>query len=168
SEGVRSIPLRDVQRLRFLNPVLDAELKRALEVLASSHDALKKTVSLTFKGDGKRAVRVGYVVESPIWKPSYRLVLDKDGKVHLQGWASIENTTDDDWSTVRMALVSGRPISFQMNIYQPLYMPRPMVEPDKFASLRPPVYGGALANAPQIAQGQAPPMGGPPGMAGAG
>ncbi len=151
AEGVRCIPLKDVQRLRFLNAMLDSELKRALEVLAGSHDALKKAVTLNFKGEGKRAVKVGYVVESPIWKPSYRLVLDKDGKVRLQGWASIENTTDDDWNNVRMALISGRPISFQMNIYQPLYIPRPTVEPEKFASLRPPVFGGAMANATQVA-----------------
>jgi hypothetical protein len=146
TEGVRSIPLKDVQRVRFLNPVLETELRRALEVLASSHDVMKKVVTLGFKGDGKRTVKVGYVVESPIWKPSYRLVLEKDGKTHLQGWASIENTTDDDWSNVRMALISGRPISFQMNLYQPLYIPRPTVEPEKFASLRPPVFGGAMAN----------------------
>jgi hypothetical protein len=153
-EGVRSFNLKDVQRLRFLNPSLDKELRGALDVLASSHDALKKVVTLSFKGDGKRGVKVGYVVESPIWKSSYRLVLDKNGKLRLQGWASIENTSDEDWSNVRMALISGRPISFQMNIYQPLYIPRPMVEPEKFASLRPPVYSGAIANAGQIAQGQ--------------
>jgi hypothetical protein len=153
AEGVRCIPLRDVQRLRFLNAVLDTELKRALEVLAGSHDALKKTVSLNFKGDGKRTVKVGYVVETPIWKSSYRLVLGKDGRVKLQGWASIENTTDEDWNGVRMALISGRPISFQMNMYQPLYIPRPMVEPEKFASLRPPVFGGAMTAQTQVAAG---------------
>jgi hypothetical protein len=153
-EGVRSVNLKDVQRLRFLNAALDKELRGALEVLASSHDALKKVVTLSFKGDGKRGVKVGYVVESPIWKSSYRLVLDKGGKLRLQGWASIENTSDEDWSNVRMALIAGRPISFQMNIYQPLYIPRPVVEPEKFASLRPPMYGGSIANADQIAQGQ--------------
>lgn len=159
TEGVRSIPLKDVQRVRFLNPVLETELRRALEVLASSHDVMKKVVTLGFKGDGKRSVKVGYVVESPIWKPSYRLVLEKDGKTHLQGWASIENTTDDDWTNVRMALISGRPISFQMNLYQPLYIPRPTVEPEKFASLRPPVFGGAMANAVGATASVPPPAG---------
>jgi hypothetical protein len=169
AEGVRCIPLKDVQRLRFLNAMLDSELKRALEVLAGSHDALKKAVTLNFKGEGKRTVRVGYVVESPIWKPSYRLVLDKGGKVRLQGWASIENTTDDDWNNVRMALISGRPISFQMNIYQPLYIPRPTVEPEKFASLRPPVFGGAMVNATQVANAPVSAPGAqPPGGAGFG
>src|SRR5262249_52750323 len=89
-------------------------------------------------------VQVGYVVENPIWKTSYRLVLGKNGKPFLQGWAIVENTSDDDWSGVRMALISGRPISFQMDLYQPLYVPRPVVEPELFASLRPPTYTGAM------------------------
>ena len=78
----------------------------------------------------------------------------KHGNLFLQGWALVENTSDDDWNNVRMVLVSGRPISYQMNLYEPLYIPRPTVEPELFASLRPPVYGGAMTT-----QG--------PGMAGA-
>jgi hypothetical protein len=45
-----------------------------------------------------------------------------------------------------MALVSGRPISFQMNLYDPLYVPRPVVEPELFASLRPVAYSGSMDN----------------------
>jgi hypothetical protein len=144
AEGMRSIPLSQVQRVRFLNPVLDCEFKRALDVLASAHDTQKKTVSVGFSGKGRRPVRVGYVVENPIWKTSYRLVLDPTGKCLLQGWAVVENTSDDDWNNVRMILVSGRPISYQMNLYQPLYIPRPTVEPELFASLRPPTYSGSI------------------------
>src|SRR6202030_2031148 len=62
----------------------------------------------------------------------------------LQGWAIVENTSDEDWKDVKMALISSRPISFQMDLYQPLFVPRPTVEPDLFASLRPPTYQGAL------------------------
>ena len=79
---------------------------------------------MNFTGEGKRNVRVGYVVENPIWKTSYRLVLDKANKAapFLQGWSVVENPTDEDWKDVRMALISGRPISFQMNLYDPLYV----------------------------------------------
>ncbi|MBN9524545.1 DUF4139 domain-containing protein, partial [bacterium] len=104
-------------------------------------------MSLHFAGDGKRRVQVGYVVEAPIWKTSYRLVLDAEGKgakPYLQGWAIVENPTDEDWSNVRMALISGRPISFKMDLYNPLYVPRPTVEPELFASLRPPTYDGGF------------------------
>jgi hypothetical protein len=34
-------------------------MRRALEVLATSHDSQKKLVSLQFSGTGKRDVRVG-------------------------------------------------------------------------------------------------------------
>ncbi|MBL8798520.1 MAG: DUF4139 domain-containing protein [Planctomycetia bacterium] len=144
AEGMRSIRMSDVQRVRFLNPVMDSEVKKALETLSLSHDTQKKAVSLSFNGEGKRTVKVGYVVENPIWKTSYRLVLNPKGKPYLQGWAVVENTQDEDWNNVRMSLVSGRPISFQMDLYQPLFVNRPVVEPELFASLRPPTYSGAM------------------------
>jgi hypothetical protein len=132
--------------VRFLNPVMDNEVRKALETLTLSHDTQKKAVSLNFVGEGKRNVRVGYVIENPIWKTSYRLVLGKakEDKPFLQGWAVVENATDEDWKDVRMALVSGRPISFQMDLYTPLYVPRPTVVPELFASLRPVTYNGNL------------------------
>jgi hypothetical protein len=148
AEGMRSVKLADVLRVRFLNPVMENEVKRALEVLSLSHDTQKKAVSLVFSGEGKRPVKVSYVVENPIWKTSYRLVLGKDGKAYLQGWAVVENPSDEDWNNVRMSLVSGRPISFQMDLYQPLYVPRPVVEPELFASLRPQTYNTAIDQNP--------------------
>ncbi len=146
ADGMRSVKLSELQRVRFLNPVMGNEVRKALETLTLSHDTQKKAVSLNFTGEGKRNVRVGYVIENPIWKTSYRLVLgkEKEDKPFLQGWAVVENATDEDWKDVRMALVSGRPISFQMDLYTPLYVPRPTVVPELFASLRPVTYNGDL------------------------
>jgi hypothetical protein len=147
-DGIRSVKMSEIQRVRFLNPIMDSEIKRALETLATSHDTQKKAVSINFAGEGKRNVKVGYVVENPIWKTSNRLVLpkEKEDKPFLQGWAVVENPTDEDWKDVRMALVSGRPISFQMDLYTPLYLPRPTVVPELFASLRPVAYSGNLGD----------------------
>jgi hypothetical protein len=159
AEGLRAVKLADVQRVRFLNPALEGEVRQALEALARGHDAQKKGVSLAFSGAGQREVRVGYVVEAPVWKTSYRLVLNKEGKPFLQGWAVVENPSDEDWRDVGMALVSGRPISFRMDLYDPLYAPRPLVEPELFASLRPPAYEGAMDRAAAAARTPpAPPM----------
>ena len=149
AEGVRNVKLTEVQRLRFQNPVIENEFRRALETLSLAHDAQKKAVSLHFNGEGKRKVSVGYVIESPIWKTSYRLILDKKEKPFLQGWAVVENSTDEDWNNVEMSLVSGRPISFRMDLYNPLFINRPLVEPELFASLRPPTYNGAMAKMPE-------------------
>ncbi len=146
ADGMRGVKLADVQRVRFLNPVIDSEFKKALETLALSHDTQKKAVSIRFVGEGKRRVRVGYVIENPIWKTSYRLVLGskEEEKPSLQGWAVVENPTDEDWRDVRMALISGRPISFQMDLYTPLYVSRPVVVPELFQSLRPVAYSGKM------------------------
>ena len=80
-----------------VNPVLEGELRKALETLALSHDTQKKAVSIRFVGEGKRKVRVGYVVENPIWKTAYRLVMSQkaDENPYLQGWAVVENPTQE-------------------------------------------------------------------------
>ncbi len=154
TEGLRSVKLTEIQQLKFSNPVIESEFRRALDVLALSHDSQKKAVSLHFAGEGKRKVQVGYVIEAPIWKTSYRLVLAEKEKPYLQGWALVENPTDEDWAGVKMALISGRPISFRMDLYNPLYVDRPVVEPELFASLRPVTYrGGFNARGEMLAQG---------------
>ena len=146
ADGMRQFPLNDAQRIRFLNPIMESEFRQALETLARSHDTQKKAVSLHFTGEGKRKVRVGYVIENPIWKTSYRLVLDKQEKEkpYMQGWAIVENPSDEDWKGVRMALISGRPISFKMDLYSQLFVPRPTVVPELFASLNPVAYSGGV------------------------
>jgi len=156
ADGLRTLALDAITRIRLLDDRLQHELEQALAVLALGHDNEKKSVSVAFAGQGERAVRLGYVQEAPVWKTSYRLVLGGDeaagekrdgkqgGKALLQGWAIVENTTDRDWKDVRMALVSGRPISFVMDLYQPLYVPRPVVEPELYASLAPQVYGQGM------------------------
>jgi hypothetical protein len=158
-EGLRSIALDQVQRVRLLDARLDAELRQALAVLAAGHDTQKKTVAVRFEGPGKRKVSVSYIVATPVWKTSYRLVLSDKEAPFLQGWAIVENTSDDDWNDVKLSLVSGRPISFTMDLYQPLYVNRPLVEPELYASLRPQVYGQAMEGAPMapMAAGAAPP-----------
>ncbi len=143
-EGFRSLSLANVQRIKLTNPALNTELHQALAILATNHDAQKKTVSITFDGAGSRQARVAYLTETPVWKTTYRLVFEEDKAPYLQGWAIVENQTPQDWRNVRLSLVSGRPISFTMDLYQPLYNPRPVVQPELYANLKPQTYGDAM------------------------
>ena len=143
-DGIRALSLANVQRIRLTNAALNGELQQALATLATHHDAQKKTVSITFDGTGSRQARVSYLTETPVWKTSYRLVLDEDKAPYLQGWAIVENQTPQDWRNVTLSLVSGRPISFAMDLYQPLYNPRPIVQPELYANLKPQTYGDAM------------------------
>ncbi len=144
--GIRSLELDKIDRFQLEDAGLQEELNRALAAVAGARDQDKKPVDIRFNGVGERRVRLGYVVETPVWKASYRLVLagddpnDRKPKATLQGWAIVENQTDNDWNNVRLSLVSGRPISFVQNLYQPLYVPRPEVTPELHASLRPQTY----------------------------
>jgi hypothetical protein len=151
--GLQQIELTKIQDLRLTSEKIDAELRKALATLATAHDADKKSVLVNFDGQGERKVRVAYLLEAPIWKTSYRLVLPDQNaqrqqapgdKPFIQGWATVENATEEDWHNVRLSLVSGRPISFRMDLYTPLYVPRPLEKMELYASLRPPEYEGGF------------------------
>ena len=141
---LRAIELQSITSLTLDDPQLQAELTRALAALTQARDQDKKAVTINFTGAGDRRVRFGYVVETPIWKTSYRLLMGDAGD-RLQGWAIVENQTDSDWNGVALSLVSGRPISFIMDLYQPLSAERPTVVPEMFAGLRPQVYDAGIA-----------------------
>ncbi len=142
---IRSIDLQSISTLSLNDPQLQDELTKALAALAQARDQDKKPVTINFAGTGDRHVRIGYVVETPVWKTSYRLLLDDKAPNRLQGWAIVENQTESDWNNISLSLVSGRPISFMMDLYQPLYATRPTVVPELFAGLRPQVYDGGIS-----------------------
>jgi hypothetical protein len=145
ASGLRSIPLYSIVEFRLPDAKLDKEFQDALAVLATAHANDKKAITLNFTGKGRRPVRVGYIQESPVWKTSYRLVLDEKEAPLLQGWSVVENTTEHDWKEVAVTLVSGRPISFVMNLYEPMYVDRPLVVPELFAGLTSRAYGQDLS-----------------------
>jgi len=149
--GLQQLRVSDIRGIKLTNEKLEGELRKALETLAGSHEADKKGVTIQFAGQGKRLVRASYLLEAPIWKTSYRLVLSPDKKPFLQGWATVENATEEDWRDVRLSLVSGRPISFTMDLYTPLYVPRPKEELELYASLRPPTLEAGVPQAPAAA-----------------
>ncbi|MEN0019437.1 MAG: hypothetical protein AAF747_00980 [Planctomycetota bacterium] len=155
--GMRSFEVEELRGFEILDEALAAELNKALLALAEHRADNTKAVGIGFSGDGDRPVAVSYVHETPVWKTSYRLVLpdgSADGSefdTTVQGWAIVENTTDEDWEDVRLSLVSGRPVSFTMDLYEPLFVTRPEV-PVPFASVaQSKAFGGGQAPAAAIA-----------------
>ncbi len=140
--GIRSIAISTVTSLTLADEQLAAELDRALAALAEARTERVKTVDLAFTGapDQRRRVVAAYIHEMPVWKTSYRLVLAESGEPNLRGWAIVENTTDSDWNGVQLSLASGRPVSFTMELDEPLFMPRPDVPVPLDAGVRPKLY----------------------------
>ncbi len=142
--GLRSVMLDTVGAIELTNAELNVELREALQLLVADRRADKKTVCFDFVGKGQRTVRIGYIRETPIWKTSYRLVFDGDNSTLLQGWAIVENTSDSDWNGVALTLTSGRPVTFQMDLYRPLFLRRQNVPPSVPPSLASRIYSPAL------------------------
>ncbi len=149
--GIRSININDVAAMTIEDTELAGELNKALAALAEQRADRVKTVDIALRGSGARRIVAAYVHEMPVWKTSYRLVLPEgsangsrsgDDLPTIQGWAIVENTTDEDWNDVQLSLVAGRPISFQMDLYEPLHAYRPMVPVPTVPGVGPRVYGG--------------------------
>ena len=140
--AMRSVALSSVESVQFEDPDVQAEMAKALQAVARSRDRGAKPVRIRFDGTGTRRVRVGYVVEAPVWKTSYRIVLPsaREGDAQMQGWAIVENQTDTDWQGVDLTLVSGRPVSFVQDLYTPTYVDRPVVEATQSELLQPQQY----------------------------
>ncbi len=150
-KGIISVDLTTAVSVTLDNPALNAELMKALAALAAHTTDRFKTVEITFGGKSARQVIVAYVNEMPIWKTSYRVVLrdDKSSKEKplIQGWAIVENTTDDDWTDVDLALVASQPVSFEMDLAQSLHITRPELPVPMVAGAAPRMYqdGDAFA-----------------------
>lgn len=142
-KGIVQVPIWHMKSVTLAEEKLSSDLTKALAAIAGSRDLDKRTVKIELNGAGAREVAIGYLLETPVWKTSYRLMTQKDG-LFIQGWAIVENTTDADWESVRLGLVSGQPISFIENLYEPLYVQRPVIQPQIAAIARPRIYEGAV------------------------
>lgn len=153
TSGVRSVSVQRVTALEVLDAKLAEELRLALVALAESRDERSAMVDVAFAGDGKRRVAIGYVVEAPVWKTSYRLVLPEEtgGKPTVQGWAIVENTSEEDWEGVTLALASGSPVGFTMDLHEPLFVTRPRVAVPAAGLALSRVYEGAVGSLMEMA-----------------
>jgi len=194
---VRTFDLFDLQLT-----LLDDGIKRDLDFYLKTQLASKKKDARTFtlfsQGEGTRTVRVSYVLEAPVWKATYRILLGEEptppaplpegrgeeerrptpnlslkggeqdlrnspasgepeeasraftplpegrgaggvGSPLIQGWAVVDNTSDEDWQDVALTLVAGLPVSFTHDLYTPRYIRRPVVEVKETTGVLPPM-----------------------------
>ncbi|MFO0666486.1 MAG: DUF4139 domain-containing protein [Polyangiaceae bacterium] len=78
--------------------------------------------------DGKsHDLQVGYITEAPVWRPSYRLVVEGNGTASMQAWGIVQNLSGEDWKNVRLSLVAGAPLAFEATLGTPVTPTRPTV-----------------------------------------
>lgn len=90
----------------------------------SPRDELREVV---LRLDGKKHdLAIGYVAATPVWRPSYRVVVHGGG-ADLQAWGIVQNLSGEDWEDVELALVAGAPIAFESTLGNPVTPPRPII-----------------------------------------
>jgi hypothetical protein len=92
-----------------------------------SSDPKKRLEKVVMELDGnEHDLAVGYIAEAPVWRPSYRLVLDKD-KVRLQVWGIVQNLSGEDWKNTHLTVVADAPLALQTQLETPVIPSRPIL-----------------------------------------
>ncbi|PYT01891.1 MAG: hypothetical protein DMF63_03390 [Acidobacteria bacterium] len=137
---ISSFDLADVRSVKLLDEGTKRDLNEFASATASTRRRDAKTITVTSEGAGQREMVVSYTIAAPIWKTTYRVVLDAEGKPFFQGWAIVDNVSDESWENVQLSLVSGSPVSFIQNLQKPLYRYRPIIPIPEDLNLRPQIY----------------------------
>jgi hypothetical protein len=160
---MRTFDLAAVTSLKFTDPVLQVQLRDYLTTVNQSRSKEKRSVYIDSSDAKDRQIVASYMLPTAVWKSSYRLIFPDQGQPTLEGWAIVDNTSGEDWNNVRLAVVSGRPVSFISNLYEPRYVERQTAELPEEQALGPMLHQGALASL-QAGVAPAPPPP-PPAMA---
>ena len=144
SGDLRTLDLAAAGSIRFADPKLQVQLKDYLTIVNQSRSLDKRSIYIDSSDAKERQIEASYMIPTPVWKSSYRLVFNDKTEPTLEGWAIIDNTTGEDWTNVLLSVVSGRPVSFISKLYEPKYVPRQTVELPEDRAAAPVVYQGAL------------------------
>ncbi|MGC2659159.1 MAG: carboxypeptidase regulatory-like domain-containing protein [Bryobacteraceae bacterium] len=143
---LRTTELSPAYSVRLLDHDLASKVDRYLDIESAARDADIRRMVVSTEGSGARSLYLSYISEVPVWKSTYRIVLDsKHGTgALLQGWAVVDNTVGEDWNNVELSLVAGAPQSFIQNLSQPYYAHRPVVPIPELVSTTPQTFEATL------------------------
>lgn len=151
-QGIKTAIMEDLSSVSFDDAKIRDEVARALDAIRENGTAERRMLTVNLLGEGERDVTLSYVVDAPLWKTAYRMVVPEAGekKGLLQGWAVVENMTASDWNNVDLTLVSGNPVTFRQQLYQSYYVSRPEIPVQVFGRVMPRVDQGTVATAQEM------------------
>jgi hypothetical protein len=159
---LRTFDLAAASSVKFTDAKLQTLLKDYLSVLNGARSKDRRSVYIDSIGTAARDLVASYMTPSPVWKSSYRLLFAGVVEPTLEGWAIVDNTSGDDWNNVRLSVVSGRPISFITQLYEPRYVEREEVDLEDNSAAKPKIFegaiGGVMSKSAPVAAAPPPPM----------
>jgi outer membrane protein OmpA-like peptidoglycan-associated protein len=114
-----------------------------------SSDTGMVDMKILLSGAKPHKLKLTYVTESPSWKPSYRITLGTGGKIQVQAWAIVDNTSGEDWKAVKLGVGASSAMSFRFDLRHIRVVDRETLRPDDLFAQAPPMggatYGGQQA-----------------------
>jgi hypothetical protein len=153
SGEVRVFDLTPSTSVRVAEKEVNEEVGKYLGLVASTRDQDLRRMTISTAGEGERDLLVSYISEVPVWKSTYRIVIPKEGKPLLQGWAIVDNTVGEDWKNVELSLVAGAPQSFVQELSQPYYTRRPVVGLPQNAVITPQTHEATMESQTEVNNG---------------
>ncbi|MCM3874502.1 MAG: carboxypeptidase regulatory-like domain-containing protein, partial [Pyrinomonadaceae bacterium] len=146
SGQISGFDLAEVRSIQLADEGTRRDLSEFAHAAASARRRDAKTIVVTSDGIGQREMIVSYTIAAPIWKTTYRVVLDGTGKPFFQGWAIVDNVSEEDWAGIQLSLVSGTPVSFIQPIQNPVYRYRPVIPLSDELNVKPQTYETGVGN----------------------
>lgn len=115
---VRCVDVPDVKNVRFHNSEIQRQFAMFTGWKSRRHVKTKKKVVIKAKGEGVRSISANFLASMPAWKTSYRFLISPHSLL-IQGWAVIDNITDQDLEGVELTLVSEIPMPLGRDLYHP-------------------------------------------------
>jgi len=148
SGDLRTFDLSAATAVKLVDPKLQTKLRDYLALLSGARSGDRRSIYIDVQGQGTRDVVASYMTPAAVWKSTYRLLFaPKETEPMLEGWAIVDNTSGEDWNNVKLSVVSGRPISFITELYQPRYVDRPRAELAENRPTAPVLFEGTLESA---------------------
>lgn len=140
--NIQVFPINKLQGISLQDGRAATDMSFFLDV--SQTEQTRTTVTLRLSA-GDHTLTISYLAPSPTWRVSYQLVSNGANKAQLIGWGIFDNVFDEDLEDVSLTLISGRPISFEYDLFESYVPSRPQVSDD-------PLAFESLSNNPLVAE----------------
>jgi len=163
--AVQTVGVGNVRQVFILEERAAQDLRYFLDTVRSEDTHRSITVRLS---PGDHDLTVSYLVPSPTWRVSYRLVAETadgstasagpagapagtGGNLLLQGWGLFDNPLEEDLQDVSVTLVAGQPISFVYDLATSRIPERPVVEDNARVAAGPVAFEAGVTTLAELA-----------------
>lgn len=151
--GLRTIPIGPDTKLEILDEKVREDLRDAMEMVVRARNDQSRTLEILVDRDA-RSIGLSYLIPAPVWKTTYRLILNGSGKsgseedpdassrdARLQAWAVVENATGEDWNNIKLVLTTGNPVAVRQDLHERVWSQRPEIPVFSGLAALPPIDG---------------------------